>query len=132
MEVRDYLSDDGKAMVALCSALALRDGAAEEGPGPFKLSEWNELARQIEASALKRPAELQGQTASEIAKALGIAPDEAERIVRKVGERIASAANKPAYKWEFTVINDPETGKSNCCLPRNCSIILLRKRNGRC
>jgi len=34
---------------------------------------------------------------------------EAERIVRKVGERIASAANKPAYKWEFTVINDPET-----------------------
>src|SRR5438093_1548882 len=82
MEVRDYLSDDGQAMVALCSALALRDGAAEEGPGPFKLSEWNELARQIEASALKRPAELQGQTASEIAKALGIAPDEAERIVR--------------------------------------------------
>jgi predicted Zn-dependent protease len=34
---------------------------------------------------------------------------EAERIVRKVGERIASAANKPEYKWEFTVINDPET-----------------------
>ena len=82
MEVRDYLSDDGQAMVALCSALALRDGAADESPAPFKLSEWNELARQIEASALKRPAELQGQTASEIAKALGIAPDEAERIVR--------------------------------------------------
>lgn len=34
-------------------------------------------------------------------------PD-AERIVRKVGERIAAAANKPDYKWEFTVINDPE------------------------
>jgi len=34
---------------------------------------------------------------------------EAERIVRKVGERIAAAANKPEYKWEFTVINDPET-----------------------
>ena len=34
-------------------------------------------------------------------------PD-AERIVRKVGERIAAAANKPEYKWEFTVINDPE------------------------
>jgi predicted Zn-dependent protease len=33
---------------------------------------------------------------------------EAERIVRKVGERIARAANKPEYKWEFTVINDPE------------------------
>ncbi|HWP23914.1 MAG TPA: M48 family metallopeptidase [Candidatus Binatia bacterium] len=35
-------------------------------------------------------------------------PD-AERIVRKVGERIAQAANKPEYKWEFSVINDPET-----------------------
>jgi predicted Zn-dependent protease len=34
---------------------------------------------------------------------------EAERILRKVGERIATAANKPEYKWEFTVINDPET-----------------------
>lgn len=34
---------------------------------------------------------------------------EAERIVRKVGERIARAADKPAYNWEFSVINDPET-----------------------
>lgn len=34
---------------------------------------------------------------------------EAERIVRKVGERIARVADKPNYKWEFTVINDPET-----------------------
>lgn len=33
---------------------------------------------------------------------------EAERIVRKVGERIARAADKPEYKWEFSVINDPE------------------------
>ena len=34
---------------------------------------------------------------------------EAERLVRKVGEKIAAVANKPEYKWEFTVINDPET-----------------------
>jgi predicted Zn-dependent protease len=33
----------------------------------------------------------------------------AERIVRRVGEKIAAVANKPAYKWEFTIINDPET-----------------------
>ncbi|MBI3063685.1 MAG: M48 family metallopeptidase [Deltaproteobacteria bacterium] len=32
----------------------------------------------------------------------------AERIVRKVGERIARVADKPNYKWEFTVINNPE------------------------
>ncbi len=33
---------------------------------------------------------------------------EAQRIVRKVGERIARAANKPEYQWEFNVIDDPE------------------------
>ncbi len=33
---------------------------------------------------------------------------EAERIVRHVGEKIARAADKPDYKWEFTIINDPE------------------------
>jgi predicted Zn-dependent protease len=31
----------------------------------------------------------------------------ANRIVRKVGERIAQAANKPTYFWEFVVIDDP-------------------------
>jgi predicted Zn-dependent protease len=33
----------------------------------------------------------------------------AERIMRRVGEKIAAVANKPEYKWEFTIINDPET-----------------------
>ncbi len=33
---------------------------------------------------------------------------EAMRIVRKVGEKIARVAKKPNYKWEFTVIDDPE------------------------
>jgi predicted Zn-dependent protease len=33
---------------------------------------------------------------------------EALRIVRKVGERIARAASKPDYEWEFRIINDPE------------------------
>ncbi|NIO11733.1 MAG: M48 family metalloprotease [Deltaproteobacteria bacterium] len=33
---------------------------------------------------------------------------EAQRLVRKVGEKIARVANKPNYRWEFTVIDDPE------------------------
>jgi predicted Zn-dependent protease len=33
---------------------------------------------------------------------------EANRIVRRVGERLAQAANKPNYFWEFVVIDDPE------------------------
>ncbi len=36
----------------------------------------------------------------------------AERLVRRVGERIARVAEKPEYKWEFTTINDPETANA--------------------
>ena len=36
----------------------------------------------------------------------------AERIVRRVGERIAQVAEKPEYQWEFTTINDPETANA--------------------
>jgi len=39
---------------------------------------------------------------------------EALAIVRKVGERIAQAANKPDYKWDFRVINDPEMVNAFC------------------
>jgi len=30
-------------------------------------------------------------------------------MVRRVGQRIAEAANRPDYKWEFVVIDDPKT-----------------------
>jgi predicted Zn-dependent protease len=30
-------------------------------------------------------------------------------IVRRVGERIARAADKPSYQWQFTVIDEPQT-----------------------
>ena len=39
---------------------------------------------------------------------------EALRIVRTVGERIARAADKPDYRWEFRVINEPETINAFC------------------
>jgi predicted Rossmann fold nucleotide-binding protein DprA/Smf involved in DNA uptake len=47
---------------------------------PFTLSEWNKLARQIQDSPLKRPAGLQGWTASDLARELAIRPGDAERI----------------------------------------------------
>src|SRR2546423_1236442 len=82
MDIRDYLSDDGQAVLALCSNLAARDDGASDSAQPFKLSEWNELSRQIEASSIKQPAGLQGRTATELAKELDLTVDEAERIVR--------------------------------------------------
>ncbi len=39
---------------------------------------------------------------------------EALLIVRRVGERIARAANKPDYRWDFRVINDPENVNAFC------------------
>src|SRR5436309_5170357 len=82
MGLHEYLSDDGQALVALCSAFALPDDVSAAGLSPFTLSEWNELAKRMQGSSLKRPADLQGQSAEQISKGIGLSSDEAERIVR--------------------------------------------------
>src|SRR5712691_6689775 len=82
MDIRDYLSDDGQAVLALCSALAVPDATGDDHAAPLKLAEWNELSRQIQSSALKQPGALQGRTADELARELAVPSDDAERIVR--------------------------------------------------
>ena len=81
MNVHDYLGDDGQAMLALCSAFGLTDGSGGSELQPFKLSEWNQLARQIGSSSFQKPSALQGRTAEELARELSLAPDEGERMV---------------------------------------------------
>ena len=80
MDVRDYLSDDGQVLLTLCSAFG-----ASEGTEPFKLSEWNQLARQIADSPLKAPSALRGRDAEQLAKDLAISLAEAERMVALLG-----------------------------------------------
>jgi DNA processing protein len=82
MNAHEYLSEDGQAMLLLCSSLALPPTAAETDLSPLKLSEWNQLERKILESSLKTPAALQGRSADELAKTLTLPNDEAERIVR--------------------------------------------------
>jgi predicted Zn-dependent protease len=41
---------------------------------------------------------------------------QASALVRRVGERIAAAAEKPDFKWEFTLFDDPKTINA-WCLP---------------
>jgi DNA processing protein len=82
MDVNDYLSDDGLAVLALCSALALPEEVAAGGAAPFTLSEWNKLARQIHDSSLKQPAALHGRSGDELVRDLAILPGDAERIVQ--------------------------------------------------
>jgi predicted Zn-dependent protease len=42
--------------------------------------------------------------------------EQATAMVRRVGERLAKAADKPDYKWEFNLIDDPKTVNA-WCLP---------------
>jgi predicted Rossmann fold nucleotide-binding protein DprA/Smf involved in DNA uptake len=85
MNTHDLLSDDGLAMLLLCSAFGTASPAPPDVPGPFTLSEWNQLARKIHASSLQRPGALAGQSAVALARDLRLAPDEAERIARLLG-----------------------------------------------
>ena len=85
MDIRDYLSDDGQVVLALCSALGLRDNGSGTEASSFTLSEWNDLEKQIAASSFRQPAEMQGRNAETIEKELGAAPVEAERIASLLG-----------------------------------------------
>ena len=82
MNAHEYLSNDGHALLALCSAFALPETAAADGLQPFKLSEWNQLDRQIRGSSLKIPGALRGCSGDKLAAELTISAEDAGRIVR--------------------------------------------------
>src|SRR6184192_662051 len=78
-DARELLSEDGMTLAMLCSQLGWGE---EHKDAPLTLKEWNALAQKIGASDLKRPSALLGVAAQELAKELGLALSEAERIVR--------------------------------------------------
>jgi hypothetical protein len=71
------LSADSQVILLLCTGLALprRDSELK----PLSRSEWNDVARAIGASPLKRPAALLN-TAEPVVRELDIRPGLAERI----------------------------------------------------
>jgi len=90
MNMHDLLSNDGQAVLLLCSALGLADDDATAA-APYTLSEWNQLARAIQESPLERPAGLLGRSPAELADTLNVPSPEAERIARLLdrGGRLA-------------------------------------------
>src|SRR6187200_1942044 len=82
MNAHEHLSDDGQAMLLLCSSFALPPTAADMDLSPLKLTEWNQLERKIRESSLKTPAALQGRTADDLVRTLALPINEAERITR--------------------------------------------------
>src|SRR6266850_497948 len=77
MDIRDYLSDDGQVVLALCSSVALPETGVA---APFTLSQWNDLEEEISKSSLKCPAELRGRSAADLQSALSLSSADAERI----------------------------------------------------
>jgi len=90
-DLRELLTDDGRAVLLLCSTLGLTDTDTAQGLAPFTLAEWNQLARQIQGSPYQRPAGLVGQPAPALSATLGCEPATAERIARLLdrGGRLA-------------------------------------------
>jgi len=78
------MSDDGAVVAMLCSHLGL-GGSDEPGAAPLALREWNALARKIHDSEIKYPRSLLGLSAEELAKRLGLAATEADRIAHLLG-----------------------------------------------
>ena len=129
MNVSDYLSDDGLALLALCSAFALPEDAAAVGTAPFTLSEWNKLARQIHDSPLKQPAALQGRTDAELAKDLALLPGEAERIVRLLDRSGRLALELEGLfsrgMWAVTRVDEPYPKKLRNTLKHQAPTVLF-------
>lgn len=71
-------SPDSQVILLLCSHLALARSIGD--PKPLSRAEWNDVARAIDASPLKRPAALLGASADSIARGLGIGSAMASRI----------------------------------------------------
>jgi DNA processing protein len=74
------MSADSQAVLLLCSTLAT--GRGVDAPKPLSRSEWNDLARVVGASSLRRPGALMGLPAQQLRVDLGIAESLAERLVR--------------------------------------------------
>ncbi len=71
------LSPDSQVLLLLCSHIGLRK---DSDLAPLTLREWNPLARKIQASIIKRPGQLLGQSFKDIKDQLEITDQEAEHI----------------------------------------------------
>ena len=74
----EALTADSKAVLLLCSTLAL--ARSDATPKALSRTEWNELARTIASSEIKRPAGLFGMPAERLQQALGIDGSLADRV----------------------------------------------------
>jgi len=89
MSPSQFLSDDGQAALALCSPFGLSPAEIESDLQPLKLSEWNQLTRQLERSPALSPSGLMGLGVGEMTKRLSLDEEEAQRI-RRLLDRVGA------------------------------------------
>ncbi|MGZ8846764.1 MAG: DNA-processing protein DprA [Pyrinomonadaceae bacterium] len=75
------LSDDGVALLMLCSHLGSGTGDETEA-GPLTRKEWNTLAHKISDSEVKHPSVLLGMSGPDLSNRLDMAAAEADRIAQ--------------------------------------------------
>jgi len=109
MADRDFMTEDSRATLLVCSSLGL-DATSDAGLIPFTLTEWNKLAGKIESSSLKRPAELFGRSAKELAEKLELSADEGARIAELLARSSAVALHLETLRsqgiWAVTRADD--------------------------
>src|SRR5437879_1944354 len=129
MDIRDYLSDDGQAVLALCSAVGLGKKTRPEELEPLKLSEWSELERQIEKSSLGSPCAMRGLRADELARELTMPAREAERIARLLERAGALALEMEAIFssgiWAVTRVDEQYPGRLRETLKHQAPTVLF-------
>jgi predicted Rossmann fold nucleotide-binding protein DprA/Smf involved in DNA uptake len=126
VDIRDYLSDDGQVVLALCSSVALPENGVV---APFTLSQWNDLEEEISKSPLKHAAALQGRSAPDLQDALPISSAEAGRIVRLLdrGGRLALELESLFAKgmWALTRVDEKYPAKLRDTLKHHAPSVIF-------
>jgi predicted Rossmann fold nucleotide-binding protein DprA/Smf involved in DNA uptake len=132
MDIRDYLSDGGQAILALCSPFGTRP-TSDTGPAPFTLSEWNELEGRLNKSPLKHPAELRNRSAESLVQDLSITLSEAERIAQlfERSSRLALELESLFSKgmWALTRVDENYPAKLRETLKHQAPTVLFGAGN---
>lgn len=125
----DYLSDDGLAVLLLCSALGLNQKNSAGVASPLTLSEWNKLESQLSNSPLKSPGGLLGQSASQLSEALSLDPEDPERLARLLdrASRLTLELEKVFSEgmWAVTRVDESYPAKLRETLKHQAPVVLF-------
>jgi len=130
MKAHELLSEDGHAVLALCSSLGLKEGGGDVAT--LKLSEWNDLEGRLKAASMTAAA-LHGKTAENISNELKIDRPLAERIPALLsrGDRLTVELERmfAAEIWALTRVDEAYPAKLASTLKQHAPSVLFGAGN---